>query len=182
MKLPLLLLLLSTPAFALAQQQTQADQQVQRTAKRNADVFAQPVNCPVAFTAQVNARAIARSIEDEKKFGNAPLLEMTFRPQQTTAIVAATLTVHGLSADSRYLPAVPAPRTTQDRTQTFKLAATEDTHTLTAAQVHVTKMLVIRYAELTALTYADGTTWHSTPETRCTAHPSNLKLIAASTR
>ena len=35
--------------------------------------------CPIGFGVQIDGRAVARTVEDEKKNGDGPLLELTFK-------------------------------------------------------------------------------------------------------
>jgi hypothetical protein len=159
----LLLLLLST-GIGLSAQQTLP----------RAQVTVRPLassTCPVNFAAQLNSRFIKRAAGDVRKHDDVPLLKLTFGQLNTPEILSATVTIHGLSPSSRYM-LVNEP-SGANRTQTFQL----DQAGLGNTEVSVTQMRFVRWAEVTALNYADGTTWHSSRYEQCRAVPSNFHLV-----
>jgi hypothetical protein len=137
------------------------------------------VGCPVKFGASIDTRAIVRSIGDRGgdrgKDPNAPLLDLTFGPGKTAKIVGASVTVHGLSPQSLYLPVGQRP--SEDRTQTFEFNS-QPQAALAGTEVLVTKMSFVRWAELTQLRYADGSTWQPSAYARCKAVPSGFRLVS----
>jgi len=155
----LLLTLLSAGAFVPAQQIIPSE------------------GCPIGFGAQVNGRAIARTIEDQKKNGDGPLLELTFERRDALKIVNASVTVHGLSASNRYLPVDKRPD--ENATQTFALRPENGAADLTNADVWLSKILSVSWVELTGMKYADGSAWHASPDAQCRAVPSKLLLVNA---
>ena len=131
--------------------------------------------CPVDFGAQVNSRPIARTIEDVRKHGNSPLLELTFGHRNTPKILGVTVTIHGLSSSRRFLPV--SERSGEQRVQTFRLGPAHGSADLAHTEVWVTKMLFVRWAEVIELNYADGTTWHESPSAQCRAVPDLFHLV-----
>jgi hypothetical protein len=131
--------------------------------------------CPVNFGASIDTRVIVRSIGDRGKDPNAPLLNLTFGPGKTAKIVGASVTVHGLSPQSLYLPVGQRP--SEDRTQTFEFNS-QPQAALAGTEVLVTKMSFVRWAELTQLRYADGSTWQPSAYARCKAVPSGFRLVS----
>ena len=164
----LLPLLLST-ATGLSAQQTLPRAQV--TITRSLASRA----CAVNFDAQLNSRFIKRDPGDVRKHDDAPLLKLTFGPLSAQKVVSATVTIHGLSPSSRYM-LVNKP-SGANRTQTFQLDQTPGSAGLSDTEVRVTQMRFVRWAELTALSYADGTTWHPSRYEQCRAVPSNFHLV-----
>jgi hypothetical protein len=131
--------------------------------------------CPVKFGASIDTRAIVRSIGDRGQDPNAPLLDLTFGPGKTAKIVGASVTVHGLSPQSLYLPVGQRP--SEDRTQTFEFNSHPQA-ALAGTEVLVTKMSFVRWAELTQLRYADGSTWQPSAYAKCKAVPSGFRLVS----
>jgi hypothetical protein len=132
--------------------------------------------CPIGFGAQVNGRAIVRTVEDRKKNGDGPLLELMFAVHDTPRIVSASVMVHGLSSSDRYLPVSQRPD--ENISQRFELGGERGVG-LTEAEVRMNRILFVRWAEVTDLRYADGTVWHASPEAQCRTVPSKLLLVDA---
>jgi hypothetical protein len=160
----LLLMVLSAGVYVSAQQAISANP-------------AKSVGCPIGFGAQVNARAIAQTAEDQKKIGDAPLLELTFGQRDTPKIVSASVTVHGLSSSHRFLPVDQG--SDENATESFELGQGHGATGLTHTAVWVRKMLFVNWAEVTELKYADGSTWHASSDSQCRVVPSKLRLIDA---
>ena len=139
-------------------------------------------DCPINFGAKLNSRAIARSIEDQKKNGNGPLLDLSFDHRNAPTIMSASVTIHGVSSDSRYLPVGERSDKDENRTQTFELDRQPGAAGITHTEVAVTRMLFVRWAEVTELRFADGSTWHASSDERCQAAPSGFHLIDAPAR
>jgi hypothetical protein len=135
------------------------------------------VGCPIGFDAQVNARAIAGTAEEDKKYGDAPLLELTFGQRGTLKILNATVAVHGLSSSHRFLPV--DKDSIEDTTENFELGQEHGTTALVDTAVWVKKLLFVNWAEVTELKYVDGSTWHPSSDSQCRAVPSKLRLIDA---
>ena len=134
------------------------------------------IGCPVHFGAEVSGRAVARSAKDAKKDDSAQLLELKFSPL-SAHIVSATVIVHGLSQKGRFLPANSA--THEDETQVFHLKEASGTPGLVHSDVWISKMTVIKWAELTELQYEDGSVWQPSKDSQCRSVPSGLRLVNA---
>jgi hypothetical protein len=160
----LLLAVLSAGVYVSAQQAISANP-------------AESVGCPIGFGAQVNGRVIARTAEDQKKIGDAPLLELTFGQRDTPKIVSASVTVHGLSSSRRFL--LVDQGSDENATETFELGPGHGATELTHTAVWVRKMLFVNWAEVTELRYADGSTWNASSDSQCRVVPSKLRLIDA---
>jgi hypothetical protein len=133
--------------------------------------------CPIGFSAQLNGRAIARTVEDQKKNGDGPLLELTFGRLDALKMLSASITVHGLSSSNRYLPV--DKRSDADTTQTFELRPLNGAADLTNAEVWLNKILFVSWVELTEMKYSDGSAWHPSSGVQCRAVPSKFLLVDA---
>jgi hypothetical protein len=134
-------------------------------------------SCPINFGAQVNGRAIARTVEDQNRHGNSPLLDLTFKRLDGVYIVSASVTVHGTSSGSVYLPVDQGVG--KVATQTFELARQQEGAGLSHAAVYVDKMSLVKWSEITELKFADGVVWHATANSHCRARINLLRLVDA---
>jgi hypothetical protein len=138
--------------------------------------------CPIGFSAQVNGRAIARSVEDQKKKGDGPFLKLTFGRREAPKLMSASITVHGSSSSDRYLPVdkrFEENKTDKNKTQTFDLDSGHGAAELANSEVRLNKILFVSWVEVTDLRYADGSTWHVSSDAQCRAVPSKLHLVDA---
>jgi hypothetical protein len=138
---------------------------------------AKSVACPIGFSAQVSGRAIARSIDDQKKSDDGPLLELTFGRREAPKLMSASVTVHGLTSSNRYL--LVDNRSDENTTQTFDLGSGHGAAELANSEVRLNKILFVSWVEVTDLRYADGSTWHVSSEAQCRSVPSKLLLVDA---
>ena len=133
--------------------------------------------CPIGFAAQVNARVIARSIDDEKKHGDAPLLELAFR-HDGSPIVSASVAVHGWSASNRFLPVFQS--SAGQTAQMFELVS--GAAGLRESEVRPDKVLFVDWVEVTGLKYADGSVWDKSADVQCRVDVSKFRLVGAEVR
>jgi hypothetical protein len=133
--------------------------------------------CPVNFGAQIDSRVVVRSIGDGPQNPNSQALKVTFRRVDTPTIVNASVTVHGMSSARRYLPV--GQRSEANMSQTFELKPSQGSD-LRQAEVEITKMALVRWAEVTELRFADGSTWHTSAGEHCRATPSGFRLVSLS--
>jgi hypothetical protein len=130
--------------------------------------------CPVGFAAEVSARAVMHSVDEDKKYGTAPALELTFVPKGGTRVVKASVTVHGLPVGSRVMPVGSDGDAAMS--EKFELVAAKG---LGQREVRVMKLGVVRWAEVTEMQYADGTTWRPVTGESCRAVPPLYKEVNA---
>ena len=136
------------------------------------------IGCPVFFGAQVAGRAVARTIDDMRKNPDAPLLRLTFSPERT--IVSAHVVIHGSQGSGLLLPvAGQSGQTKADSTQNFELKRLSGQQTVADAEVRVTQLRLVRWAELTEVRFADGSAWHPTSDAQCRAVSSLFHLANA---
>lgn len=140
-------------------------------------IFTQPPtgeSCPVGFSAE------RRSIPTLKNVRNADAhrgqgLRINFVAIPSATILKASLTVHGASAKLRTVPASFDVAMPDDATETFQLTGTQGS--LLHSSIWTRQIVAVNWVELTQLEYADGSTWHTSPESRCTAAPSLMVLV-----
>ena len=137
------------------------------------------IGCPVFFGAQIDVRAVARTIDDMHQNPDAPLLRLTFGPGRT--ILSTNVVIHGSQGSGLLLPvAGQSGQKTADTTQNFELKRLSGQPTVADAEVRVTQLRLVRWAELTEVTFADGSIWHPTSDAQCRAVPSLFHLASAS--
>jgi len=96
-------------------------------------------------------------------------------PAPTRQAVAAHLTVRGLTAKGRAVPAGNQLPSDAQRTVDVQLTSGPD-RTLTA-QMWVPGVTTVQTIDLASLTLADGTTWKLPPEAVCRTSPDGFMLI-----
>ena len=133
--------------------------------------------CPVGFSAEVSARAVARSVDEEKKYGSAPAVELSFVPKGERQVVKASVTVHGLPVGGRVMEV--SGKDGGVASERFELVEAKG---LGEREVRVTRLGVVRWAEVTEMTYADGTVWRPAKEEVCRARPPLYKEVNAVAR
>jgi hypothetical protein len=89
-------------------------------------------------------------------------------------IVAADIVVHGFAAGMRIVPATSL--SPDEVTETFHLIASAG-HSLTGSPIQTAQLAAVDRIELTRIQYADGTTWHPSAGSHCSASPSLLVLV-----
>lgn len=134
-----------------------------------------PTGCPIGFGVQINGRAVARTIEDVKKNGDGPQLNLTFRPEDARKILGATFVVHGVLSSPGYLPLDKHPE--GNTSQTFELGG--PTGLTDTEMVGLSKVIFVSWTELTEIRFANSTIWHTSPDAQCRAVPSRLMLVSA---
>jgi hypothetical protein len=135
------------------------------------------VGCPVSFGASLSARAIVRSTQDgEEQDPNAKLVELRFGLSDAFRVVGAQVVIHGLTEYAQVLPVAGGPK--DELSQTFQLKVVSDSSGLTEHDVWVSKMIV-RWAEVTELRYADGSVWQPSKVAYCRAVPSLYQPVDA---
>jgi hypothetical protein len=110
---------------------------------------------------------------------------LTLTPRNGRAILAATVTVHGHSAQPGTLPLVAHlidkghPSQSQDLATTVKVNMKPAENGSYSAELLLSGFAVVTSVDLKAVTYADGTTWKVQSEPECSVKPDPLLLIGA---
>ena len=163
--------LLLTAASAFAQSQNLAQNQTQTQTQNT---------CPVNLYAQRQSQPILQSAGEAAKQAGSQTLHVTVNRAGAPPIVAIEATLHGLSADPQVLPV--AAHTARDLTKTFHLERKTGEDSLTSFDLRMSRAGVLRWVDVTSITYADGTTWNTPQVSLCRAAPSPFTLVASASK
>lgn len=145
-------------------------------------VFTNPAisSCPVSMNARqsgsTNLVAVAPGQSAVRDF--AQQIHLTLGDRTAAKIVAATVTVHGLNARSRFLPAGNAGEGPSRITRTLNVSLSSEDRNQSAADLMLRGFTSVRFIDIDSLTYADGSTWKS-GEGVCRVAPDGLMLVGA---
>jgi len=123
-------------------------------------------NCPIGFRAHVNGRAKARTIADKKKSPTAWMLEMSFEGRDQPKLVSAVVMVYGTSSSNHSLPLGERWELGNAKSQTFELRSKAE---LQHAEIWVTQVPFVSWAELREMRFSDGRVWRLSFESECKA-------------
>jgi hypothetical protein len=130
--------------------------------------------CPIGFYAARRAAGQIMSAADARQAGPGQGLHLMLNHLDGPAIETIEITVYGVSAKARVLPAGPQP---EDVSKTFELTRQPGSNSLSDADVWMHDVGSLSRADLISIRYADGTTWHATENLKCGAVPSNFVLV-----
>ena len=131
--------------------------------------------CPIGFFASRRGTGQAMTAGDAKQAGPGQGLHLTLNHLLPgPAIDSIEVTVYGVSAKARILPAAPPP---EDVSKTFELTRQPGSNNLSDADVWMHNVGSLSRVDLISVHYADGTTWHTTENLKCRAVPSNFLLV-----
>jgi hypothetical protein len=131
--------------------------------------------CPVSLFATRQGSPSVDLANTSPQSGPAQGLHLSLAHLDTPAIDSIEVTVYATSTSARVLPAgIDSPDL---RSKTFLLHRTGDSTTLTQADVWMHKVGSIRWVDLIAINFTNGTTWHPAENSRCRIEPSNFVLV-----
>lgn len=140
-------------------------------------------SCPINLFAERQSGLTLERATDAAKTGPSQSLHVTSQSLHVTVsrtdtpeIVSLEATLHGLSPEAQIVPA--AAKTPGDIAKTFHLERKPGEPTLTAFTLRMSRAGVLRWVDVTSITYADGTTWNSPQPSLCRAIPSPFLLVA----
>jgi hypothetical protein len=131
--------------------------------------------CPINFSASRKAVGSVMLAKGAAAPHQGQGLQFNFVGSDESKVVKAEITVHGISGQTRVLPASSA--TEQDSTETFTLRS-ENGQVLLHSSVWLNRLNGVSWTELTNIEFANGTVWHASSTSRCSAIPSRTLLIA----
>jgi len=132
--------------------------------------------CPIGFAATRRpGTGAAMSADTQQQPGPAQGLHLVLTHDDKPAIQSITVTVYAVPPTLRALPLAATPDDTISRTVELNRQPGYDS--LREANVWMHKVGSISRVDLISITYADGTTWHSTPNLQCRVTPSNFVLV-----
>jgi hypothetical protein len=132
-------------------------------------------SCPVSFSAERKPNGELVQVGRGVTFRGQGL-EINFSGSSSTAILKVDLKVHGMTPGVHMSPAAVGARTAPYSTETFQLAANEGSPLLHGS-VSTRRLGTVDWLELTRIEFANGTTWQSSPQSRCVVAPSLLVLV-----
>lgn len=136
-------------------------------------------SCPVNFFVNRAPAPVVRMLAKENQPTRSSLgLEMNLARSGASRVVKAIVTVHGPSGQARLMPAATI-NTNADRTETFELRNDAAAQSELRQAVWLKKMNAVSWVDLTAIEYADGSTWHASHLSQCRAVPSKLLPVNA---
>jgi hypothetical protein len=137
--------------------------------------IASPADCPVNLFAQRQSGTVVLAAKNApRQDGPSQGLHVTLKPLATTGIESVVVTLHAVSPDPRV---IPAGTTSPNISKTFELHRNAGEETLDDFDVSMHHVGALRWIDITAITYTDGTTWHAPQASTCRAIPNSLVLI-----
>jgi hypothetical protein len=133
------------------------------------------IGCPVGFAANRQGTAQVMSAGDAKQTGSTLGLHLMLDHLNEPAIESIEVTVYGMSPKEGVLPV--EHRSADTVIKTFELHRVTGSTSLNDADVWMHQVGSLSWVDLTAITYTDGTTWHSTENFKCRVVPSNFILV-----
>jgi hypothetical protein len=133
-------------------------------------------SCPVGLRARPGVGGNIMTIDASDGVGSQ-MLSLDLSNIGSRHITGAQITVHGLTAHGHVIPAssyLDAGTTTKriDLALTVAPGATTSTNLLFKGFTSVSTI------DLDSLTYADGSTWHASPQHTCQITPDRFMLVA----
>ena len=132
--------------------------------------------CPIHLFAERESAVTLQSARDTATAGSSQSLHVTLSRGETAAIVSVEVTLHGISSDAQVIPAAAHPAL--DLTKSFHLERKPGEAALGSFHVSMSRAGVLRWIDVTSITYADGSMWQSAQPSVCRAVPSPLLLVA----
>ena len=136
--------------------------------------------CPVDLTAQqrsagelIATGSAAAAPDNAARQG----VHFVLRNEGDREIVSLSGTLHGLSPRLRMLPAAPQPK--EDVTQAFHLRRKIAEGGSGDSELWMDQVSTIRWIDLESITYADGSVWRPSAQSRCRAVPDPLVLVSS---
>jgi len=137
-------------------------------------------NCPVGFHADRKGPVQMFSASNGGRMSPTLGLHLTFDHKNAPAIDSIEITVYGLSPYVRALPAGPLTADTNKAdtvSKSFNLRRNIGSDTLTDAEVWMHQVGALRWVDLNAVHYTDGTEWVSPRPAECRVFPTDLVLV-----
>ena len=136
------------------------------------------VGCPIGVVAERRSATVLHQVTSASPVAQTQNVALTFQRVSTLKIEQVSVVVHGISGATRLMPAAGAA-STGDLEETFQLTREPDASSLANSFIRTRHIHIVRWVELKTIEYADGSSWHESPESKCRATPSGLELIAS---
>jgi hypothetical protein len=136
-------------------------------------------DCPIGMRVEQQGAGeqMLRANSDRPK-GIAQQLQVIMSNSSSLGIVGARITAHGFAAKTHSLPA-QYPRTgSPELTKTVDLKLTMSSGSA-YSDIRLPGFTAVSVIDLDSVTYADGSTWHSSAGKTCHAVPDRMMLISS---
>jgi hypothetical protein len=133
--------------------------------------------CPIGMRVEQGAGGQVLQADDAQSRGIAQQFRLIMSSLNSVDIVGAQVTAHGFAAKPRYLPAQDAQPGSPDLTKTIDLKPTIKSKGNAYSDVRLPSFTAVSLIDLDSVTYADGSTWHSSAGKTCHVVP-GLMLIS----
>jgi hypothetical protein len=126
--------------------------------------------CPVSLFAQRQSTEEIARVGSPAQDGPAQSLHITVDHQFEPAIKDIEITVHGLKPEARIYPIATA--SSPEVTKAFQFHSKPESPGLTEFNVSMHHVGALRWVQITAIIFADGSTWHPFNVEQCSVVPS----------
>ena len=136
-------------------------------------------SCPVRISVQHRSGLERLEANQPQSKEIAQYLQVTMSNSRSLDIVGAQITAHGFDAKTRYLPAQYLRTSSPDLTKTVDLDLTVQSKGNASTDLRLPRFTAVSWIDLDSVTYADGTTWHSSAGKTCHVVPELMRLIGS---
>jgi hypothetical protein len=135
-------------------------------------------SCPVGLRAQPGVGPLIMTIDASNGVGSQRL-SLDLSNIGSRHITRAQITVHGLTAQGRINPAAYGNLDAGTTAKQVDLALTVPPGATASTNLLFKGFTSVSTIDLDSLTYADGSTWHASPQQRCQIVPNRIMLVAS---
>jgi hypothetical protein len=135
-------------------------------------------DCPVGMRVEHGNGDQLLWAKDRPK-GIAQYLQVIMNNSKSVDIVGAQITVHGFAAKTRYLPAQSSPTSSPDLMKTVDLDLTVKSKGDASTDLRLPRFTAVSWIDLDSVSFADGTTWHSSVGKTCHVVPELMRLVSS---
>ena len=136
-------------------------------------------SCPVRISVQHRSGLERLEANQPQSKEIAQYLQVTMSNSKSVDIVGAQITAHGFDAKTRYLPAQLPLTASPDLTKTVDLDLTVKSRGNESTDLRLARFTAVSWIDLDSVTYADGTTWHSSAGKTCHVVPELMRLVGS---
>jgi len=136
-------------------------------------------SCPVGIQVQHRSGSERLQANQPQSKGIAQYLQVTMSNSRSLDIVGAQITAHGFDAKTRYLPAQYSRTSSPGLTKTVDLDLTVKSKGNASTDLRLPRFTAVSWIDLDSVTYADGTTWHSSAGKTCHVVPELMRLVSS---
>jgi hypothetical protein len=130
-------------------------------------------SCPVEISVQHRSGWERLEANQPQSKEIAQYLQVTMSNSRSLDIVGAQITAHG------YLPAQYLRTSSPDLTKTVDLDLTVQSKGNASTDLRLPRFTAVSWIDLDSVTYADGTTWHSSAGKTCHVVPELMRLVGS---